>query len=68
MLHREQREKAAAAGEGGGLTAGGHMQIPASLQRAQQVARDILNLSQSDLEDFISPAESDHSTLSVRVQ
>ena len=60
LLQREQKEKSVEVSTG--FTA---MQMPASLQRAQQVARNILNISQSELEDLISPGDSDQSTLSV---
>ena len=41
------------------------MPVTSSIQKAQQVARNILNLSQSELEDLISPVDPDQSTLSV---
>ena len=62
VLLRDQKERSATVG---GSPAVHLMQMPASIQKAQQVARNILNLSQSELEDLISPRDSDQFTSSV---
>ena len=60
-VHQEQNEKSAT------MEGAGQIQTATSLRKAQQVAQNILNLSQSELEDFISPADSSQSTASVWV-
>ena len=59
-VHQERKEKSDA------MEGAGQIQTATSLRKAQQVARNILNLSQSELEDFISPEDSSQSTVSVR--
>ncbi len=44
---------------------GGDALPPAALQKAKRLAGDILQLSQSEVDDLIHPADSDQSALSV---
>ena len=60
-VHQERKEKSDP------MEGAGEIQTATCLRKAQQVARNILNLSQSELEDFISPADASQSIVSVCV-